>query len=92
MLGTGSIHASRAFGDSGHGPDPEERELLAAVVEARQSMELARQYFECVTEPALVDHAVLLLAAAERRYTHLLSEARRSGVRLPWADPPGGRT
>ncbi len=92
MPGQGSVHAARLFGDSGRGPDDDGRDLLAAVVDARRSKELARQYFECVTEPALVDHAVLLLAAAERRYAHLLAEARREGVRLSWADPPGGRT
>lgn len=68
------------------GPDADRRELLAAVADARRACEQAQNYFHYVTEPALVDHAVLQLAAAERRYAHLLSEARRAGVRVPWPE------
>lgn len=67
--------------------DADGRELVAAVADARRDYEQAFSYFRYVAEPDLVDHAVLRLAAAERRYAYLLGQARRAGIRLPWSGP-----
>lgn len=75
------------FGRRGDGMDPEHRELVAAVRDARREYVQAEACFHDAVEPELVDHAVLRLAAAERRYTYLLAQARRAGLRLPWAPP-----
>ena len=48
---------------------------------------MARSYFENVTDPRLVDYAILSMGAAERRLMYLLDEARRPRS----ARPPAGR-
>lgn len=45
--------------------------------EARQELELARQWFDWVTEPHLVDEAIYRVRAAEMRLT-ALSQIRRA--------------
>lgn len=77
----------RLFGSVDDGLDADGRELMAAVADARREYQQALSYFHCVAEAELVDHAVLRLAAAERRYTYLLGQARRLGLRLPWSEP-----
>ena len=52
--------------------------ILAELAAARRDWTAARNYFESVSDPALVDHAVYLLQAAERKYQYLLHEARRA--------------
>jgi hypothetical protein len=78
--------ALRLFGGPTDGLDEEGRELVAAVLDARREYEQALNYFHHVAEAELVDHAVLRLAAAERRYTYLLRQARRVGIRLPMSE------
>lgn len=63
----------------------EAQELVAAIADARGEYQRAVRYFQSVSHPQLVEHAVLVLAAAERRYAYLLGEARRLGLRLPAA-------
>lgn len=78
----------RLFGGATDGLDEEGRELVAAVTDARREYEQALNYFHHVADAELVDHAVLRLAAAERRYAYLLRQARLAGIRLPWTEPP----
>lgn len=40
----------------------------------------AQALFDSVSEPEMVDHAIHLIAAAEKKYTYLLREAKASGV------------
>ncbi|PZN11301.1 MAG: hypothetical protein DIU69_05740 [Bacillota bacterium] len=54
---------------------------VAAVDEARREWEHARRYFETVTDEDLVDQAIHLVNAAEKRYAYLLKQIRRQGVR-----------
>jgi len=58
---------------------PEQAGLLRDLAQAREQWQAARSYFNNAVEPAAVDHAILLLEAAERRYTTLLKEARAKG-------------
>jgi ABC-type nitrate/sulfonate/bicarbonate transport system substrate-binding protein len=44
--------------------------------EAKKDWQEARAYFNTVTEPELVDHAIYTLGAAEKRYVYLLKKAR----------------
>ncbi|HHY37625.1 MAG TPA: YaaL family protein [Clostridia bacterium] len=55
--------------------------MLEAVEQARLEWLAARRYFETVTDPDLIDHAVYLLEAAQRKYTYVLKKARESNVR-----------
>ncbi|MDA8064731.1 MAG: DUF2508 family protein [Thermaerobacter sp.] len=45
--------------------------------EACEELENCRRYFESVSDPDLVEQAIFLLNAAERRYVYLLKQARR---------------
>lgn len=64
------------------GADPEGRRLADAVEDARRQWVAARQFFDHVTEPELIDYAVFSIGAAEKRYMFLLDEARRRGVKV----------
>lgn len=50
--------------------------LLDEIEQAKQEWINAQNYFQNVTDPALVDHAVYLLEAAEVKYQYLLRQAR----------------
>lgn len=53
---------------------------VRAVEQARRDWEQARLYFECVTDRDLVDQAIHLVLAAEKRYAYLLKQARQRGI------------
>jgi len=55
-------------------------DLERAVDEARAAWLNARQYFECVSEPELVDQAIFSMEAAERKYMYLLRLAKAEGA------------
>lgn len=57
--------------------------LLACIEEAHREWVAARAYFESVEHPDLVDHAVHMLLAAERRYEFLIREAKAEGLYVP---------
>lgn len=62
-------------------PEPKPAPRLADVVEqARQEWLAAQSYYNSVTDKDLVDHAVYLMQAAEKKYIYLLKQARRNGV------------
>ena len=46
------------------------------VKEAHQEWMKAQKYFECVTDPELVDHAIFSEEAARRKYIYLLKKAK----------------
>lgn len=54
----------------------EDIQLIEAVFQARQDWLDAREYFQQVKQPELIDEAIFLLEAAEKRYTYLLQEAK----------------
>jgi len=54
-----------------------DKEWWQAVKEAHREWEEARVYFENVSDPDLVDHAVHLLAAAEKKYNYILNQMRQ---------------
>ncbi len=65
--------------DSDPGPDP--MPALAEVVEqARREWLSAQNYYNSVSDTDLVDHAVYLMQAAEKKYVYLLKKARQEGV------------
>ena len=63
---------------------PPERDLTVqeekwwdALQEARREWEEAQAYFQNVSDPALVDHAVHVLTAAEKKYSYMLARVKR---------------
>lgn len=55
-------------------------DLSAAVEEAKQEWLAAEHYYNTVTDQDLVDHAVYLMQAAEKKYMYLLKQARQEGI------------
>ena len=53
---------------------------LALVRQAHEEWLAAHAYFQWVAEPELVDYAIALITAAERRYGYLLNRARALGL------------
>jgi hypothetical protein len=51
-------------------------DLRESIEQAKVEWACARQYFDHVTDPELVDYAIFQLKAAERRYMYLLTMAR----------------
>lgn len=58
------------------------KELLDGVDQAHKEWLTARTYFDNVTDPDLVDHAIYAIEAAERKYVYLLRRAREMGYEL----------
>ncbi|MDD4600709.1 hypothetical protein SDC9_15153 [bioreactor metagenome] len=54
--------------------------LPDVVEQARQEWFAAQSYYNTVTDHDLVDHAVYLMQATEKKYMYLLKQARQSGV------------
>lgn len=62
---------------------PENAELPALpdlVEQARQEYLNAQYYYDTVTDEDLIDHAVYLMHAAEKKYMYLLKQARAQGI------------
>lgn len=55
-------------------------ELSTVIEEARQEWLAAQHYYNTVTDRDLVDHAVFMMQAAEKKYIYLLKKARQEGV------------
>ena len=62
------------------GTDREEQDLLSQIEDARREWLQAKAYFDSVLEPDLVEHAVYVTQAAEKRYMYLLRQARTQGL------------
>ena len=55
-----------------------QEELTVIVNAAKQEWLNAQSYFNQATEPELVDHAILSLQAAERKYMYWLNQMKKS--------------
>lgn len=54
--------------------------LAVVVEEARREWLNAQYYYNTVSDQDLIDHAVYLMQAAEKKYIYLLKQARSAGV------------
>ncbi len=54
--------------------------LPDAVEQARREWLAAQRYYNSVSDSDLVDHAVYLMQAAEKKYIYLLKKARNEGI------------
>jgi hypothetical protein len=60
----------------------EQNELIKAIEGAREELFRARQYFEMVADPQLVDYAIYTEQAAKSRFVYLLNQAKENGIKL----------
>ncbi|MDI3481122.1 MAG: hypothetical protein PWQ97_777 [Tepidanaerobacteraceae bacterium] len=51
--------------------------LAEEIKKAHQDWIKAQEYFECVTDPDLVDHAIFTEEAARKKYIYLLKKAKQ---------------
>jgi hypothetical protein len=66
-----------------HGESRESKtlsDLSAVVQQAKREWLDAEHYYNTVTDQDLVDHAVYLMQAAEKKYMYLLKIARQEGL------------
>lgn len=60
--------------------------MVQAVDMARREWATAVQYFESVSDPDLVDHAIYVMEAARKKYVYLLKKAREMGIDIYSSD------
>lgn len=60
----------------------EQKRLLNAIDKARKDLKLAREYFNVVNDPRLVDYAIYMEEALKAKYMYLLNEAKKSGLKV----------
>lgn len=66
---------------SNGGLNTEEQNLRVSLEQARQEWLAARVYFDSVTDPELVDHAIFVIQATEKKYEFMLRQARLMGLK-----------
>jgi hypothetical protein len=57
--------------------------LVNEIEIARREWHSAQIYFDSVSEPALVDHAIYMVEASQKKYCYLLRQARQQNIHLP---------
>lgn len=77
--------------EAGEFSEEDIHEFIDALRKSKQELDIARQQFESVNDPRLIDHVVFRLGAAERHFSYLLQLARQlglntGGIRWDWYD------
>jgi uncharacterized protein (UPF0210 family) len=67
-------------GENNFSQKPTQEKDWKLIEEAKKDWKDAREYFNTVTEPELIDHAIYTLEAAEKRYVYLLKKAREERI------------
>lgn len=57
-------------------------EFFNSVNRAKQEMFDAENFFDNVTDPELIDHAIYKMEAAKSKYTYLLKQARDNNIKI----------
>ncbi len=58
----------------------DEEQLIDSIRMAHEDWKNAEKYFQNVTDPDLIDHAIYRIEAARTRYNYLLKLAREMGL------------
>lgn len=58
--------------------------MLDTISMAHEDWKNAESFFQNVTDPDLVDHAIYRVEAARTRYWYLMKQAREMGIRGNW--------
>ena len=73
--------SSRLFFDNnGETVETPKTRLADEIREAHQEWVRAQKYFQWVSDPELVDHAIFTEEAARRKYIYLLNQAKNQGI------------
>lgn len=59
----------------------ENQEFINLVDKAHSEWRAAEQFFENVSDPDLIDHAIYKMEAAKSRYRYLLKKAKEEGIK-----------
>ncbi|MFZ5351185.1 MAG: DUF2508 family protein [Bacillota bacterium] len=62
--------------------DNKENDLIYIIEKASQEMQDAQNFFDNVTDPELIDHAIFRMEAAKSKYAFLLKKAKDNGARI----------
>lgn len=62
--------------------DREDQELIRCIRHAMEEWNQAQKFFECVSEPELIDYAIYRIEASKKRYMYLLKKAKEKGVKV----------
>jgi hypothetical protein len=60
----------------------EEDQFLQELDKAHQDWMLAHQRLDMLSSPELIDHAIYVLEAAEKKFSFYLRKAREKGIRI----------
>jgi len=60
----------------------EQKDIIIQLEEAKIEWESAKNYFQVVDDPKLVDYAIYSEDQSKARYMYLLLEARRKGITI----------
>lgn len=66
----------------------EDEEFLRTISIAKQEMLDAQSYFDNVTAPELIDHAIYKMEATKAQYVYLLRLAKDKGLRVNMQNVP----
>lgn len=59
-----------------------DEEFFYIVYKAKQEIADAENFFDNVTEPELIDHAIYKMEAAKSQYAYLIKQAKEKGIRV----------
>lgn len=57
-------------------------DMIKNLEEAWRDWQYAKTYFNCVSDPDLIDHAIFYMGATEKKYVYLLKKAREKGINI----------
>lgn len=60
----------------------DEKELIESIYRAQNDWMKSEKYFQCVSDPDLVDHAIYTMEATKIKYMYLVKKAKEKGVKL----------
>lgn len=59
-----------------------QRELIESIEASIEELQRAREYFDMVSDPQLIDYAIHLEDAAKAKFTYLLNKAKENGITI----------
>lgn len=60
----------------------EQQNIIDAIEEAKDEIARAREIFDLVSDPKMVDYCIYMEEAAKAKYMYLMSEARKCGIKV----------
>ncbi|SCY62218.1 YaaL family protein [Alkaliphilus peptidifermentans] len=64
------------------GSKTEDEDFIQIIYKAHEEWKSAEAFFDNVSDPDLIDHAIYKVEAAKSRYTYLIKKAKEEGIRV----------